>query len=83
VQQSPSQEVAGCWLKSATSLSLKKLAQTLRGYRKMWINVAGHGALAAVPHPPKLSEKIKEIMGRVTQKLSKSVHIPQPAGRHP
>lgn len=46
----------GRWLESATGWSLKKLVQTLRGYREMRINVGGHETVAAVPLPPDLIE---------------------------
>jgi len=57
----------GRWLESATGWSLKKLGQTLRGYREMRINVGGHEAVAAVPLPPELSELMKKIADRAAQ----------------
>lgn len=46
----------GRWLESATGLSLKKLVQTLCGYREVRISVGGHESVAAVPLSPELSE---------------------------
>ncbi|MGP5693560.1 IS1634 family transposase [Corynebacterium variabile] len=54
----------GRWLESASGWSLKKLMQTLRGYREMRINVGGHEAVAAVPLPPELGEIVSDIRRR-------------------
>ncbi|MGP9611600.1 IS1634 family transposase, partial [Corynebacterium sp. AOP36-E1-14] len=54
----------GRWLESASGWSLKKLVQTLRGYREMRINVGGHEAVAAVPLPPELVEIVSDIRRR-------------------
>jgi hypothetical protein len=54
----------GRWLESASEWSLKKLVQTLRGYREMRINVGGHEAVAAVPLPPELVEIVSDIWRR-------------------
>ena len=56
-------------LESASGWSLKKLVQTLRGYREMRINVGGHEAVAAVPLPPELVE-IVSVFGAVPWKHS-------------
>lgn len=51
----------GRWLESTSGWSLKKLVQTLQGYREMRINVGGHEAVAAVTLPPELVEVVSDI----------------------
>lgn len=58
----------GRWLESASGWSLKKLVQTLRGYREKRINVGGHEAVAAVPLPPELVDVKSDIQAKAGAK---------------
>ena len=55
-------------MESASGWSLKKLVQTLRGYREIRINVGGHEAVAAVPLPQELIDVMSDIQAKSAAK---------------